>query len=335
MNRNTKHNMLAIRKRSLSVGRVGLLLSCWISLAASGADSEMANRSACGASGVAVQVLGSGGPEITYNNRASSGYLVWVDGAARVVVDVGSGVAANFGRSGARYEDLDAIVLSHLHVDHSADLPAFVKASYFGKRQRDLAVFGPTGNQLMPATSEYVDSLMGEAGAFRYLSEYVDADTASTYKLVVKDLEAAGRTGHVVLKNKHLELHAIPVTHGPLPALAWRVNAGGKSVSFSGDMSGARKTFRELAKGTDLLVAHNAIPQSDTGRATRLHMRPSDIGAIAAHSQPKHLLLSHRMRRSLHRESETLSAIRAKFAGKVSFADDMDCFELGKREVVR
>lgn len=310
--------------------QICLLMLLWVSLQVHGAsDKGSISASSCGETGVAVQVLGSGGPEITYNNRASSGYLVWIDGAARVLVDAGSGVAANFGRSGARLEDLDAIVLSHLHVDHSADLPALVKASYFGGRNADLPLYGPTGNRLMPATTVYLDKLLGNDGAFRYLAEYVDSDSRSDFKLKPVDVSADGRKEVLVFKNERLELRAIPVTHGPLPALGWRVNAGSKSISFSGDMSGSRETFRKLAMNSDVLIAHNAIPQSATAGVTRLHMRPSTIGDLAAFASPKHLLLSHRMRRSLGKEQQTLTAIREKFRGKVGFADDMDCVELG------
>jgi hypothetical protein len=44
----------------------------------------------CGGEGVAVQVLGSGGPELQAK-RASSSYLVWQDGQARVLIDAGGG----------------------------------------------------------------------------------------------------------------------------------------------------------------------------------------------------------------------------------------------------
>jgi hypothetical protein len=53
----------------------------------------------CGAQGVALQVLGSGGPELQ-DQRASSSYLVWDDGRARVLVDAGGGSALRFAESG-------------------------------------------------------------------------------------------------------------------------------------------------------------------------------------------------------------------------------------------
>ena len=49
----------------------------------------------CQGKGVWLQVLGSGGPEIT-DQRASSGYLVWHNGKARVLVDMGGGSLLRF-----------------------------------------------------------------------------------------------------------------------------------------------------------------------------------------------------------------------------------------------
>ncbi len=93
---------------------------------------------------VRLQVLGSGGPELN-DGRASSGYLVWVDDKAVVLVDAGPGTSVAFGESGARFEDLQAILLTHLHVDHSADLPAYIKGSFFTRRSEDLPVLGRQG----------------------------------------------------------------------------------------------------------------------------------------------------------------------------------------------
>lgn len=81
-----------------------------------------ADAQACGAEGVAVQVLGSGGPELK-DKRASSSYLVWQDGRARVLVDAGGGSALRFGESGAKMSQLDVILFSHFHVDHSEEFP--------------------------------------------------------------------------------------------------------------------------------------------------------------------------------------------------------------------
>lgn len=84
----------------------------------------------CGIKSVWVQVLGSGGPELQ-DKRAASSYLVWRDGTPRIIVDAGSGSTLRFRQSGANVADLDAILFTYFHVDHSADFPALIKSSFF------------------------------------------------------------------------------------------------------------------------------------------------------------------------------------------------------------
>jgi ribonuclease BN (tRNA processing enzyme) len=115
---------------------------CWAFLPSAAAQS-------CGAQGLALQVLGSGGPELQ-DKRASSSYLVWEDGQARVLVDAGGGSALRFGESGAQMSQLDAILFTHFHVDHSGDFAALIKSSWFEDRKRSLPVYGPEGNDFMP-----------------------------------------------------------------------------------------------------------------------------------------------------------------------------------------
>jgi ribonuclease BN (tRNA processing enzyme) len=283
-------------------------------------------RAACDPAPLAVQVLGSGGPELA-DGRASSGYLLWVDGRARLLVDAGGGSALRFSQAGADFADLAAVVLTHLHVDHSADLAVYIKASYFGSRTAPLPVYGPTGSERMPSLSRYLPGLIGaQSRVYRYLSDFLGEDGGARYLLKPQDVAAQGRGIAQLPRLTEMELSAVPVHHGPVPALAWRVEARGKTVVFSGDMNGDYDTLPSLAKGADLLVAHHAIPESATGVARQLHMPPSLIGTIARKAEAKQLVLSHRMARTLGRESDSLNDIRRNYAGPVTFAEDLDCF---------
>src|SRR3974390_560720 len=136
----------------------------------------------CGAQGVAVQVLGSGGPELQ-DKRASSSYLVWENGRARVLVDAGGGSALRFGESGAQMSQLDVILFSHFHVDHSGDFAALIKSSWFEDRKRPLPIYGPAGNNFMPSTTEFVSGFFGEKGVYRYLSELLVVGEDGSYKM--------------------------------------------------------------------------------------------------------------------------------------------------------
>ena len=277
----------------------------------------------CGEQGVWLQVLGSGGPELD-DGRASAGYVIWHDGKARILVDMGGGSLLRFEQSGASLNDLDAILLSHFHVDHSNDLPALIKASYFSGRSRDLPLYGPTGNTLMPSATAFVQGLFGADGVYRYLSGYLDG--TESYRLLAHDVEATGKAEHVVLADPRYRLTAVPVHHGPVPALAWRVEIAGKTMVFSGDMNNGNDTLSALAGNADLLVAHHAIHEDAGEVARNLHMPPSVIGQIAASAHVKQLVLSHRMNRTLGRETASMAQIRRTYNGPLQFADDLQCF---------
>ena len=246
---------------------------------------------------VSVQVLGSGGPELD-DGRTSSAYLVWVDNKARVLVDAGSGSSVQFGAAGASFESLDAILLSHLHTDHSADLPSFVKGGYFTDREKNLWVIGPDGNDTMPSTNAYVSSLVGEEGAFKYLSSYTihgqDDYTLSAKSVVDATLEKPFEYD----VNNSISVEAMTVNHGPIPTLAWKIKANGCVAVFSGDTNDKQGNLARFAKNADLLVLHNAIDDNAGRVAKNLHMTPTQIIDIAAKSRAKRILLSHIMKRS-------------------------------------
>jgi ribonuclease BN (tRNA processing enzyme) len=118
----------------------------------------------------------------------------------------------------------------------------------------------------------------------------------------------------------------VRVVHGQVPALAWRVEVGGKFIVFSGDTGGDNPGLVQLAMNADLFIAHNAVPEAAVGIERRLRMPPRLIGQIAEDAHLKNLVLSHRMLRTLGKEEQTQSEIKKRYPGPVEFADDPDCF---------
>ena len=284
-----------------------------------------AHANACTGKGLELQVLGSGGPEMQ-TGRASTSYLVWRDGKARVLVDAGGGSALRFGQSGAEMRDLDVVLLTHLHIDHVADLAALVKSSFFEDRTRSLPVLGPAGNRFFPSTTGFMRALFDpKHGAFRYLGGFLEPGQAS-YTILPRNIEPGPGAVITVFDKAGWRIAATTVEHAAVPALAWRIDADGHSIVFSGDANGDNGNLDKLAKGADLFVAHNAVPEGATGIERRLHMPPSVIGRIAANAEVKKLILSHRMLRTLGKEPETLQNIARHYAGPVVFADDLDCY---------
>ncbi|HTP43473.1 MAG TPA: MBL fold metallo-hydrolase [Candidatus Acidoferrum sp.] len=289
------------------------------------AHSRAAAAQTCGSQGVAVQVLGSGGPELQ-DKRASSSYLVWEDGKAIALIDAGGGSALRFGESGADMSQLDAIFFTHFHVDHSADFSALIKSSWFEDRKRPLPIYGPEGNDFMPSATEFVNDFFGgQHGAYRYLSELLEPQEEGSYKMQPHNVPASASPIEV-FRNDDLVASAVRVIHGGVPALAWRIEARGKAIVFSGDTNGEGGGLVRLAMNADLFIAHNAVPEGATGVERRLHMPPSVIGQIAESAHVKSLVLSHRMLRTLGKEEQTQAEIRKRYSGPLTFANDLDCF---------
>jgi len=182
---------------------------------------------------LAVQVLGSGGPDAN-DARASAGYVLWIDGQARLLVDAGGGIFLRFGEAKAKFETLDAIAITHLHADHVADLAALLKSGFFSDRTRQLPIIGPAGGGAFPGMSEYMRILFDpEHGAYRYLSGYLGG-SGGLVKAIVTEVKTDPPKSEVVFKNDEFDVTSIGVTHGPVPALAFLVETEGHRIAFSG-----------------------------------------------------------------------------------------------------
>ncbi len=281
----------------------------------------------CGKEGVWIQILGAGGPELD-DGQGGPSYLVWQDDVARLLVDTAPGSSVKFDQSGANFADLDAIALTHLHADHTADLPAFVKGSFFAERDRPLKVLGPSAGGMFPATSTFVERLIGPEGAYPYLADFLTHKSSGGYKLTPVDVPSKGNRRWARFGSDNLKLAAIPVNHGPVPAVAWRAEIGGHSIVFTGDFNNEKNLIPKFAKDVDALVIHHAIPETARGVARELHVTPGQIGRIANQAQPRMLILGHRMKRTRGVESLSRAAIEENYTGSLIFANDMECWGL-------
>ena len=281
----------------------------------------------CGDTGVWIQILGAGGPELN-DDQAGASYLVWIDNKARLLVDTAPGSSVSFDKSRAVFGDLDAILFTHLHVDHTADFPAFVKGSYFVDRDRPLPVLGPDGNDRYPDTESFVSRLIGPDGAYPYLADFLTYQSSGGYRISPRNVPSTGRRRWARFGNDRFRLSAIPVQHGNVPAIAWRMEVGDQRIVFTGDFNNAKNVIPEFAKNADALVVSHAIPESARGEARELHVVPSQIGRIAAQADVRMVIMGHRMSRTRGRESQSREAIEAHYQGPLIFANDLECWGL-------
>ncbi len=279
----------------------------------------------CPSTGVAVQVLGSGGPRAG-SSRASASYLVWMDGRARVMVDAGGGSFVRFGESGARLADLSLLAISHLHPDHVTGLAGLLWLSDTD-RPEPLPMVGPSGSEEYPPFSSFLSRLFDPVGgAFQVLSGTVGGPGRGV-PIEPRTIDINTTVPVVVLEQPDLQVQALPVPHGNVPALAYRVEAGGVSVVFSSDQNGSDARFVEFSRGAKALVMHMAISPSGSGIGLQLHATPAIVGQVAAAASVDQLILSHLFPHGSREELEAgVAEVRSSYDGVIHVGDDLNCY---------
>lgn len=272
--------------------------------------------------GVALQVLGSGGP-IADDGRASSGYIVWVDGVSRVLIDAGGGTFLRFGEAAADFTDLDFVGLSHFHTDHSADFPALLKSGSFSGRKRALQVAGPSAGGPFPGLKTWLLSEFdADTGAYGYLSGFLDG-TAGRPMLTATEI--GGDAPVIAYKSPDMVIQSMRVPHGIVPAVAFKVDVGGATIVFASDQNGGNAAFVDFARDASILVMHLVVPEGVRGTGRRLHAPPSVVGEVANNSGARKLVLSHFMARSLREIDKNVELVRKAYDGNVILAEDLAC----------
>jgi ribonuclease BN (tRNA processing enzyme) len=267
-----------------------------------------------------VVVLGSGGPRAF--GRGGSSYVILVDGRPRILVDAGPGAFLRIGELRLDLENVNTVLLTHLHIDHSADLAAVFNArALTSDRPIEYHIFGPDGAGLFPKTSRFVDLLVAADGAFAYQKTFGARETFSVRDLAIR----LDSTRTKVVDDDGLIVEEIATHHGECPSVAYRISYKSAVVVFSGDMDeSALPNLVQLAKNADLLIFDCAVldPPKSPSQLYELHTPPKKIGQAARDSDAKSLLLSHLAPDVEGEQDAVRKSIRASFAGPVAFARD-------------
>jgi len=266
-------------------------------------------------------VLGSGGPRPF--GRAGSSYIVEVNGTPRILVDAGPGAFVRIGEMKIDLDHVDTVLLTHLHIDHSGDLPGFFKARTLTAQAPSIRfnVFGPVGGGAFPSTSRFLQLLFEKGGAWEYQKTFGAEEEIRGVDLPV-DLESPERR---ILDADGLRVTAVATHHGDCPSVAYRVDYGSQSIVFSGDMDAtALPNLVHLAKGCSLLVFHCAVldPPGSPAQLYALHTPPRRIGEAARDAAVHRLVLSHIAPDVEGASRSVLQSIRASYKGPVQFAHD-------------
>jgi len=293
---------------------------------------------------LSVMVLGSAGPQIMAGTgRASAGYLVFTDGKPRVLMDLGGGTFERIAKSGAHIHSVSDILISHLHIDHSSELPAVIKGLYFDGRiqgspvTQPLQIWGPDNARHLAhfkPLSDYLAQLFGSGGLFAYMKSFVDNGRLGHFGYQAHDLNSDFHNASIrtLVDRNGLVIKAIAVDHFDTPAVAYRIEYKGHSIVYTGDTHSTTDNLERLARGADLLIYDTSIldnaPPPPSAFAKR-HTTPTRLGQVAAAADPRELVLSHLTPVSLPNIHSIEHIVRNQgYAGKISEAQDLKVYNV-------
>ena len=222
-------------------------------------------------------------------NEATSSFLIEHDGF-HCLVDCGSGVLSSL-QNYIPLEKLDAVVISHYHADHIADLGSL-------QYSRLIQYYLNNPSPILPIYGH-------------------DQDEENFAKLAYKE-----RTiGIAIYEDKSIKIGPFTVTFcrtdHPVYCLAMKFIVEGRSLVLTAD-TGWRDELVEFAKDADLLISEANLYEEHIGVAPG-HMGGSQAGKLAQLSKAKQLLLTHL---PLHENiDEILEAARRNFDGATEIAE--------------
>jgi ribonuclease BN (tRNA processing enzyme) len=263
--------------------------------------------------GTRVVMLGThGGPGIE-RDRAETSSAVVVDGVP-YLVDCGYGSLRELVLSTIGYQQLDTVFFTHLHDDHTSDLPALMSHQWTGGvKKTTTEIFGPSG------TARLVDAALAFLSVNTEIRTVDEGRTVDPKTMFHGHDVAATATPTRVLADERVTVTAVESAHYPPRstremshrALAYRFDTKERSVVFTGDTAYSENIVG-LARGADLFICEamaQSMYEANVARAkeaeaagnpvsiarhvAETHSTPTDVGRMAAKAQVKTVVLHH------------------------------------------
>jgi ribonuclease BN (tRNA processing enzyme) len=239
---------------------------------------------------LSLVVVGSGG---AHENPERRGPCIALGFGSRIVlVDAGRGAAEGLRAAGIPVDQPDTIYLTSLLPENALGVDDLLLTGWLAPRKKPLRLVGPAGTQEFAASLE-----RAYASGARAVSESLalPPEGARLEALEIGDGFSEERGG--------ITFRAAALPGGPLPALAYRAEAGGHAVVISGTGFGDEAVIA-LARGASVLV-HEALhrPSLDAAieaggedgdrlrREGKLHTPLENAGALASRAGVRTLVL--------------------------------------------
>ncbi|MCE5271232.1 ribonuclease Z, partial [bacterium] len=217
-----------------------------------------------------LTVLGAGtmAPKAEYG---MSGHVVSLDADGILLFDCGSGTLQRGARAGIDWLRLERVFISHLHPDHTLDLPALTFAL-------NHAPGVPPGARL---------DVYGPAGLGAFFEKVCAAWPAAApknFELKLRELSPGD-----MVATETWAVRAGTACHGKGASLAWRVESDGRALVYSGDTQYCPE-ITKLACGCDLLLCECS---TDDSHCLEGHLSPSGVARLVRDSGAARAVLVH------------------------------------------
>jgi len=211
-----------------------------------------------------VKILGTG-TCVPSLQRLASSYLVMTK-QSNILVDVGPSVVRRLLEYSFTTRDIDVVILTHFHVDHTADLSTFLFASNYDvvPRTKELFVVGGKG------LHDFYKNLLT---VYPWL-------LPKTYEISLYEMPEG------ILRKNGLTITTAPMEHNN-ESIGARIEED-KSVVFSGDTD-YTQSLVELAREANLLVAECSFPEKKVNGHLNLVM----LQKVVDQAKPMRVILSH------------------------------------------
>ena len=222
---------------------------------------------------VQITVIGSS-PAWPNPGGAHSGYL-FEAGGRRLLVDCGPGVLPRL-REREPWPEIDAIAITHFHLDHWGDLVPWVWGSFYRRSGGN----EPLRPELWvhPRGRAHLEELGGRLG-------FPDMFERAFDLRAYDDDESFTTAGFDVLP--------LRLPHYTLETYGFRIGSGAVTVAYSGD-SGPSERLADLAHDADLFLCEATLEHGDLDGEPRGHLSAEEAIAAFAASGARRLVLTHR-----------------------------------------
>ena len=217
-------------------------------------------------------ILGSG-TSVPHPQRASSAY--WLETAGgTLLLDISPDAAHRMAQENLDWPGLDAIWVSHFHLDHLGGLAPFLFGTKWApqlyERKKPLKIFGPGG------TRRLLD-IVDQSNRYHLLEQ----------RFSIEVFEVEGGTHFMILPELKAETFSTPHT---VESLALRLTENdGTSLVYTSD-TGYAEELAEFAKGADLLLMECSFRKD---KAVETHLRLSEAMKLAELAAAKRVVLTH------------------------------------------